>query len=871
MSKRKKSKSTLSLPTQVKPQPPTPSSASSDDDSVSFSPGPGGTKRSVRKDSEQRRRHMMNQYFEELVTLLSMIGDRVTPKKMDKASTLHEAVRMIRQYYDLDKCAVPLDPPQYKPGFLSRGEVMEYILDSMNSFLMFVSENGRILYCTELITSCTGHMPSRLIGQSIYDCINIEDEIIIRSLFNPPSNVEGTPIENSPIIAYPSKMFHCRFKLFSNDPAMMTTCREFSCLSYLRQWREVQEDTSPPSPGSSDNRSANQCSSCILLLGKLLNNEKPLDQPITTNDVNFQFDMRVSKEGKILEIDKQASLVLGYTSSDLAGSSFFDYIHPYHLEKVGEAIEMFVGKGIGVSQPYKFVSKNGRYLWVVSKGYLSYNPWNHKPDHILLENKILGCDEVLPEYRFKEDQQKLPEKEMNDTSEPALKKEKFMENIESTASPTITSNSHIPSLIPESIISEHPSQHPFQYTQVPSTAPHYTYASSMSVPDAAPLGTPMTSNFPTINGLTNDFDTSVNPLHDIRQELERRNQELFELQKKMFEQQKLFEQERHQFYHITNQVMNYIGNQGASTSTHPINSIINPNMAMAISTAGSMRAPVSMPQHQASVSMPQHQAPVSMPQHQAPVSMPQHQAPVSVPQHQAPVSMPQYETPTHSSMMSYMAASHPLTTQQTPHHFVASHSTQPYSSYLPMSSPMSFSVPLHTDHSTTLTSHTPFSLNSPISQHPMSSYSNIPMSGTHISQHPSMSYGNVPMTNIPQYSSMSYGPTMATHISQHTPTSYGNTIMDPHNPGGLHMSYPLNETPMSVINMSSAGGVMLANTLSNMPSRSMSNPNDIDNFFPHSSVPPSSVRTSVPDSTLFKLEQPPYSQHNHVFNAGPTQ
>ena len=540
------------------PSTPAPSSVSSDDESVT-----GSGKLSVRKETEQRRRNMMNQHFDELVMMLSMITDRVTPKKMDKTSILEEVVHVLRQYYDLDKTPKLEQEPEYKPDFFSRGELFNFLLDSLGAFLMFVSSNGRILYSSDLITSLTGHMPTRLVGQTIYDCVVPEDEAVLRAQFIPPTDATGELIPNSPMLAYPPRKFKCSLRLYSNDPSAVIISRSFVCLSYLRQWTTSEEEKTTDCPDERSNESnefAN--SSCILLIGKLSNSEWPRDHSVTTNDVNFEFSMRVSKEGKILEIDKQASLVLGFTRMDIQGTSFFEYIDPYHSEKIGEAIETFLSKGLGMSQPYRMLSKSGQYIWVVSKGFLSYNPWNHKPDHVLLQSRILGCDEVLPEYKFKVDSKVMPNP--NEDYNPIPLMEFPVQNVSKKVE-TISQPLSLPVPIP------------LDPPLLTSTSMNSTTTSShLSRQDPALFPSlSMSASFPTP---TNSQDSMNNIVH----ELERKNQELFELQRRMLEQQQLFEQERRKFYQVTNQVMAYIGkNDGVNVQSH-----LDPNMSMAIGNTG---------------------------------------------------------------------------------------------------------------------------------------------------------------------------------------------------------------------------------------------------------------------------------------------
>ena len=319
---------------------------------------------------------------------------------------------------------------------------------------------------------------------------------------------------------------------------------------------------------------------------------------ISNGSAEFSFDMRISKEGKILDMSKQASLILGYTSTELVGSLFFDYVDPFHLEKVSESIVEFLKKGLGVSQPYRLISKSTRSVWVVSKGFLSYNPWNHKPDHILLQCKILGCDEVLSECRFSQEKRYLPDLRGEECYRPgpvALARPVQEQR-------SVRKQPQQQPVLPTSSTVSHPLPPPTMPLALPPMSIHPPTLLPPSLPTPLPPSLP-TQLPPTIRpGVSNlvsqpqtegrgggGGEEGRSALDEVRRELDKKNQELFEMQKKILAQQQLIEQERHQFYQVTNQVMSYIGSRqsigggGGSGNNDPLSGInMHPGMAMLI-------------------------------------------------------------------------------------------------------------------------------------------------------------------------------------------------------------------------------------------------------------------------------------------------
>ena len=459
-------------------------------------PGTSASRADTRKESEQKRRVTESQFFDEVVALLTMSGEKVFPKKMDKVTVLKETTHFIGLYDDL---AGGRKGGATQSTCLQYGEVSHLLLNAMDAFMMIVSESGRIFYCTELVTSLLGHMQSRLVGQNLFDYILEREAPLLKEQFKPLGDSPCKDLPECPIICYPCREFQCNLKVYSGETGLYPQHHLFQCLSYLRVWKK-RTSPDPPSPDDAEvcvSRDPN-VQSCILLIAKLPTSPSVVDLPVSTNEVNFQFDMRVSREGKIIDVEKQATLVLGYLPGELTGVSFFDCIEPNLVTSVGESIAGILSKGCATTIPYRLVSKGGRYLWVVSKGTVSYVPWNGKPDHIVLSTRVLNYNQVLPENRITHCSRGMHPNEEGVHTTPLLR--------------------------------EHP---------------------------AAEMSCDSSSSLLCDSSLQPELPLST--IHDsIQHELHRKNQELFNLQCRFLEQQQLMEKERNQFYQITRQVMQCI-------------------------------------------------------------------------------------------------------------------------------------------------------------------------------------------------------------------------------------------------------------------------------------------------------------------------
>lgn len=377
-----------------RPLLPQSSAMSSGSSSSGVDDGQLPKEKDTRRASEKKRRDEVNLCMDELITLLTMSGDRSCPKRLDKASVLKECCRFVRFYHNLSSVASEGTEKNYKPSFVSRGRAFSDLLDSLDAFSFVVSRSGQILFATEMMLSCLGFTHRLMVGHSINEFLHRDDCAALGELFSEASSNSVMRVH----CLYPSKRVTCRFRLNTEDSRIGVSCilMTFASFIYMRTWSSENtassENTEEPTAFEQSETKAAQ-DLCMILVA-IPSSITHRDVPLLSNEFSFMFQIRISKEGTILDLDKHASAVLGYTQDEILGSSFFEYVHPYHVTSFGESMSMFIEQGYGSTNPFRLSSKGGRWIWITSNGYATYNPWNQKGEHVMLECKVLGIDEV---------------------------------------------------------------------------------------------------------------------------------------------------------------------------------------------------------------------------------------------------------------------------------------------------------------------------------------------------------------------------------------------------------------------------------------------------------------------------------------------
>ena len=483
----------------------------------------------TRRASEKKRRDEVNLCMDELITLLTMSGDRSCPKRLDKASVLKECCKFVRFYHNLSSVASEGTEKNYKPSFVTRGRVFSDLLDSLDAFSFVVSRSGQILFATEMMLSCLGFTHRLMVGHSINEFLHRDDCAALGEMFT-----NSNPAMR-PDCLYPSKRVVCRFRLNTEDSRIGVSCvlMTFASFIYMRTWSSENTASSESAEEvtafeQSDTKGAQDL--CMILVA-IPSSITHRDVPLLSNEFSFMFQIRISKEGTILDLDKHASAVLGYTQDEILGSSFFEYVHPYHVTSFGESMSMFIEQGYGSTNPFRLSSKGGRWIWITSNGYATYNPWNQKGEHVMLECKVLGIDEVDAKQKLWVDTNYVPK-----ISAPPINTE--------TASciKTTASTSNLPNLV------------------------NIDNLSSVRTQVTQPIASKDESK---------DNDSLLSSQMEItRQELERqlqeKNKELFESKQKILEQQRELYEEKDRFQRLLNVTLK-IPNQSSGQSSEQDN------------------------------------------------------------------------------------------------------------------------------------------------------------------------------------------------------------------------------------------------------------------------------------------------------------
>ncbi|ELU13627.1 hypothetical protein CAPTEDRAFT_122174 [Capitella teleta] len=343
--------------------------------------------RKSRNLSEKKRRDQFNMLINELFSMVA-----TSNRKMDKTTTLKTTIAFLRQHNEVTQQShIHEVSEDWKPSFLSNDEFTQLMLESQESFVLVVSQDGTILYTSEGITSLLNQIPADIVSDSIYHHIHPDERLRVKGLLLG----HNAALNSSPCDFNRSEnqlSFTCHFKCGSLVPSEPPVYEMVECRGYFRKWNKAMlfmaTDNDDDASLMTGGQSANQdelCYFCTVQLGSI----QVIRELSHVEEGKREFTSRHSMEWKFLFLDHRGPPIIGYQPFEVLGTSGYDYYHPEDLEKVAECHEQLMQSGEGTSCFYRFLTKGQQWIWIQTHYYITYHQWSSKPEFIVCTNTVV--------------------------------------------------------------------------------------------------------------------------------------------------------------------------------------------------------------------------------------------------------------------------------------------------------------------------------------------------------------------------------------------------------------------------------------------------------------------------------------------------
>ncbi|XP_070283858.1 neuronal PAS domain-containing protein 3 isoform X1 [Myotis yumanensis] len=287
-----------------------------------------------------------------------------------------------------------------------------HILQSLDGFVFALNQEGKFLYISETVSIYLGLSQVELTGSSVFDYVHPGDHVEMAEQLGmklPPGRgllSQGTT-EDGASSASSSSQSETPEPVESTSPSLLTTDNTLERSFFIRMKSTLTK------------RGVHIKSSgykVIHITGRLrlrvsLSHGRTIPSqimglvvvahalpPPTINEVRIDCHMfvtRVNMDLNIIYCENRISDYMDLTPVDIVGKRCYHFIHAEDVEGIRHSHLDLLNKGQCVTKYYRWMQKNGGYIWIQSSATIAINAKNANEKNIIWVNYLLSN----PEYK----------------------------------------------------------------------------------------------------------------------------------------------------------------------------------------------------------------------------------------------------------------------------------------------------------------------------------------------------------------------------------------------------------------------------------------------------------------------------------------
>ncbi|XP_068189449.1 single-minded homolog 1-A [Antennarius striatus] len=327
------------------------------------------------KNAARTRREKENSEFYELAKLLPLPS--AITSQLDKASI----IRLTSSYLRM-RTVLPEGLGE-SWGHVSRTtsldgvnqELGSHLLQTLDGFIFVVAPDGKIMYISETASVHLGLSQVELTGNSIYEYIHPADQDEMTAVLSAHQPYQAHFVHEYEM----ERSFFLRMKCVLAKRNAGLTCGGYKvihCSGYLKV-RQYSLDISP-FDGCYQNVG-------LVAVGHSLPPSAVTEIKLYSN----MFMFRASLDMKLIFLDSRVAELTGYEPQDLIEKTLYHYVHSRDSFHLRCAHHLLLVKGQVTTKYYRFLAKQGGWVWVQSYATIVHNTRSSRPHCIVSVNYVL--------------------------------------------------------------------------------------------------------------------------------------------------------------------------------------------------------------------------------------------------------------------------------------------------------------------------------------------------------------------------------------------------------------------------------------------------------------------------------------------------
>ncbi|XP_061192146.1 single-minded homolog 2-like isoform X2 [Saccostrea echinata] len=326
------------------------------------------------KTAARTRREKENAEFYELAKLLPLPS--AITSQLDKASIIRLCTSYLKMRTVFPDGLGDGWGQRSPPRTLLEKELGSHLLQTLDGFIFVVAPDGKIMYISETASVHLGLSQVELTGNSIYEYVHPADHDEMTAVLNYHSSPYPCCYKEFEI----ERSFFIRMKcVLAKRNAGLTSggYKVIHCGGYLKIKQYNMEMS--PYEGCQQNVG-------LVAIGHSL----PPSAITEMKMFNNMFMFRASLDLKLIFLDARVAQLTGYEPQDLIERTLYQYIHACDILHMRFAHHTLLLKGQVTTKYYRFLAKDGGWVWIQSYATIVHNSRSSRPHCIVSVNYVLS-------------------------------------------------------------------------------------------------------------------------------------------------------------------------------------------------------------------------------------------------------------------------------------------------------------------------------------------------------------------------------------------------------------------------------------------------------------------------------------------------
>ncbi|KAL7848852.1 hypothetical protein SRHO_G00204750 [Serrasalmus rhombeus] len=319
------------------------------------------------RDAARCRRSQETEVFYELAHSLPL-ARRVT-SHLDKAAIMRVTLSYLRMRQLLRSTTTKMEPGTEE----EEDPTDAFYQQALAGFILVMTEEGDMIFLSDNVSKYIGIAQLELLGQSVYDFVHPCDQEELRDLLTTKSGLCKKKTER-----FIERNFFLRMKSTLTSRGRTVNIKSASwkvlhCTGHMQTFSSELESSSP-------------VGSYLTLLCEPIPHPGCVEFPLDSSTFLSRHNMDMS----FTQCDGRVTELVGYQPEDLVGRSAYEFFHALDFDHVTKSLHILFSKGQVCTSQYRFLAKNGGFVWSETQATVLYNGKTSQPEAVVCLNFILS-------------------------------------------------------------------------------------------------------------------------------------------------------------------------------------------------------------------------------------------------------------------------------------------------------------------------------------------------------------------------------------------------------------------------------------------------------------------------------------------------